>query len=332
MRYIDENNQEVIVKGILCRYSDDLEFTTDEQFPDLVYYGGLLYVVNENVKGIKPDEDTSGIYTEYSDQLKLSDPSTWDDPDNQDKVVNIDTLIYILNRYMNGIQYNGSIKTLNFTSSVNLDSYLEPCVYKLKFASGSLPVRTIENITECLFMAYRTDNEVVQQILDYKTPSIHFRLLSFDGTVRRDWMCISSSSHETFSNFVNTLTNYGNVMSQKKAQVEEYVRRIESGNYHSYEDATDIYLKSGVAVVPQNVGPVVKLGYSYTYVINGQTLTNCQGFADIDLSLGGTILMGKVRFDVITSGNNFRVTISPLTATNPKINKVLITKLAFTDE
>lgn len=253
---------------------------------DIIIYLNLLYVVTAPYNGLElPNLSKScKLYTEVHSLESVNDTDTT-------KLINAGNFKFLINSLFQGLGLNGEIDTLNF-NKINPDLYTSTGAHLLVVETndGTLPPSILPG-TKLLFKIYKTSTSTVQELVDYSTPILYYRIRNGEWS---EWRILTNGDDSAVSEFNEALDNLQTVTSDiaSKAQALEDHSRI---TYREAELKSGSILPAASPIVIIDEGSLLSVGL--TYEISGVPY---QEFLTIDTSLGTTTMA--------LSSNGYQVT------------------------
>ena len=260
-----------VINGIF-KYQPGLIFTLG----DIVIYKALLYrVIDAQVSQIEPDTSMAlGRYVEYTKFSSITDIAQYYE-DIEDygvdttkgrKLITSGLLKQVIAEQIRGLNVGGEVTALDLETESPLD-ILETGIYNINVRQsiiGKLPP-LIKYVDHLIMKVYKTAQGTVQEVIDYSTPAIYYRLIE-DVPVGVDWITIGFES-TILSDFQDSLNKYRQIASLSIAEADRVVKDLElMGTKYSFVDISR-YISdetASIANFPINRFPILMVGVKYT--------------------------------------------------------------------
>lgn len=180
----------VSIKGIFI-----YTIGVDYEIGDIILHDSVLYYVQSPyTTNEPPNRSTHCIpYIEYLSNLS--------DADN--KIITGKNFQSILNGVIGGLSLDGRVTSINL-NNVDLDTLKSPCIYHI--IKGNTIIDNLASIVlseSALLRVYLTNEGVTQEIVDYNTPMLLFRV--FKDNNWEGWKMLINGSQSDSDKFNETL-------------------------------------------------------------------------------------------------------------------------------
>lgn len=185
---------------------------------DLIYYNGNLYKVVSTYKGEVPPDQTPSCVP-YVKSL------------GDNNILTASEVPSILSEYISGIGLGGVVANLGQIDWVDLDKYVSTSVYSFRVG-----------ITNYLLRVYKLSNQVIQEVIDYVTPVLMYRIYN-DGNWTafnyiKNYENSDSTAEDEFVNDIHKLNSEAAELYRKSTKIFESAKQlvnlklIESNGYY----------------------------------------------------------------------------------------------------
>lgn len=300
------------VQGIFT-FKEGMEY----EVGDIIFYGNILYSVISYYKGELPPDSSSECIPYVVNHAAKS----IDDLASSDLVI-ASTFQLLLNSFFDGLNLRGEIDTIR-TSEVDIDALTMTGAHMLKVDS-IIDVASLLPSTGVTYLmrVYKSNNMLIQEVIDYSSPSIIYRTSTGIATPNwSNWRVLANTGNvgKFQSNLESFLSKIRSTIDKIKILENSpriVYRDIEVPDNSGNLDLTNDLFKSGI---------LLNIGFEYE-----QEGYRFQEFVSFDLSrvaqstaYNTTTSSGKVVYMYKLSTDSINIQLLDVSVTNPKVIRIL---------
>jgi hypothetical protein len=310
----------MIIQGTSVQGIFTYEAGLNYEVGDIILYNDILYSVIDHYTG----DATPDISTKCIPYVVRHATTDINDLSNNDLVL-ASTFQLLLNSFFDGLNLRGEIDTIR-TSEVDIDSLTSTGAHiliidSLVSVSSLLP----QNAPSFLIRIYRSNNVLIQEIVDYISPSIVYRSsYSVNPPIWGSWDILINTGD--IDNFKLNLSSY----LSKVDGIINKIKLLENDSRIVFRDVT-VPPNNGNVTITDDVfqeGVILNIGFEYIY--DGYKF---QEFVSFDLSsiaqstsYNTVTNSGKTVYLHRISANSVLIQLLDNSITSPKVIRILASK------
>lgn len=286
---------------------------------DIILYNDILYSVIYPYQGSTPPDVSPSCkpYVVRHATTDISDLSSTD-------LVLASTFQLLLNSFFDGLNLHGEIDTIR-TSEVNIDNLTTTGAHILRIDSLCIIASLLPTDRTHLIRVYKSNNVIIQEIIDYESPAILYRTSPGQGSPNWDnWVMLSNSGNvDSFKSNLSTFLS-------KVSSVIGKIHTLEDDHRVVFRDVPVPFNNGNVSITDDLFleGIILNIGFEYEFDGN-----KYQEFVSFDLSgisqstaYNTVTNSGKKVYMYKINANTINIQLLDVTVSNPKIIRILASK------